>query len=56
VVEKIKERGGQVPITGERIPFLITTVGSGYVEQAEDPAYVIENNIPIILITISRNK
>jgi len=47
VVEKIRERGGQVPITGERIPFLITTVGSGYVEQAEDPAYVIENNIPI---------
>jgi DNA polymerase I len=47
VVEKIKVRGGQVPIIGERVPFLVTTIGSSFVDQAEDPTYVLDNNIPL---------
>ena len=52
LVEKMRERGGQVPNVGDRVPFVITR-GKGrknktlFVDQAEDPAFVLENNIPL---------
>ncbi len=53
LVEKIKERGGQVPNVGDRVPFVITRGKGGrknrtlFVDRAEDPAYVLENNISL---------
>jgi DNA polymerase I len=47
VVEKMKKRSGYVPSVGDRIPFVITNSSGIFVEQAEDPEYVIEKNIPL---------
>ena len=53
LVEKIKERGGQVPSVGDRVPFVIIRGKSSrknkalFVDRAEDPAYVLENNMPL---------
>lgn len=47
VYEKIKERKGQLPAVGERIPYYITENGKSFVEKAEDTTYVLENNINI---------
>ena len=53
LVEKMKERGGKVPNVGDRVPFVITRGRGGrrnrrlFVDRAEDPAYVLENNIPL---------
>ena len=51
LVEKIKKRGGQVPGVGDRVPFVIIRGNSRkkglFVDRAEDPSYVLENNIPI---------
>lgn len=53
LVEKMKERGGRVPNVGDRVPFVIIR-GRGsrknktlFVDRAEDPAFVLENNIPL---------
>ena len=47
VVDKIRSRGGIVPAIGDRVPFVIV-VGKGlFVDSAEDPVYVRENNIAI---------
>ncbi|HWR24648.1 MAG TPA: DNA-directed DNA polymerase, partial [Methanosarcina sp.] len=47
VVEKIKGRSGSVSSIGTRIPFVITAGKGLFVDRAEDPEYVKENNIPI---------
>ncbi len=53
LVEKIKKRGGAVPGVGDRVPFVIVR-GRGsrknrelFVDRAEDPAFVLEKNIPL---------
>ena len=47
VVEKIKARTGMSPPIGERIPFVIIADRGLFVDRAEDPDYVRENNIPL---------
>ncbi len=53
LVEKIRERGGSVPGVGDRVPFVIVQGKRGkknkelFVNRAEDPAYVLENNLPL---------
>jgi DNA polymerase I len=53
LVEKIKERGGQVPGVGDRVPFVIIQGKRGrknkelFVDRAEDPAYALEKNMPL---------
>jgi DNA polymerase I len=53
LVEKIKKRGGQVPGVGDRVPFVIIQGKRGskskelFVNRAEDPAYVLERNLPL---------
>jgi DNA polymerase I len=53
LVEKIRERGGTVPGVGDRVPFVIVQGKRGkknkelFVNRAEDPAYVLEKNIPL---------
>ncbi len=47
VAEKIEERTGTPPPVGERIPFVIIAGKDLFVNRAEDPEYVKENNIPI---------
>jgi len=53
LVEKIKERGGQVPGVGDRVPFVIIQGKRSrknkelFVDRAEDPAYVLEKNMPL---------
>lgn len=40
---------GSAPRTGDRVPFVLIQGGKGdrMWEKAEDPIYVLENNIPI---------
>jgi DNA polymerase I len=47
VVEKMRTRSKFVPSVGDRIPFLITAGSGLFVERAEDPEYVKENNIAL---------
>ena len=47
VVEKLKARTGIVPSIGTRIPFVIIAGKGLFVDRAEDPEYVREQNIPI---------
>ena len=53
LVEKIRERGGTVPGVGDRVPFVIVQGKRGkmnkelFVDRAEDPAYVLEKNMPL---------
>lgn len=53
LVEKIKERGGQVPGVGDRVPFVIVKGKNRrknkelFVDRAEDPQYVLEKNLPL---------
>lgn len=53
LVEKIKERGGNVPGVGDRVPFVIVKGKRCkknrelFVNRAEDPTYVLEKNIPL---------
>ena len=53
LVEKIKERGGTVPGVGDRVPFVIVQGKRRkkskelFVDRAEDPAFVLENNLPL---------
>jgi DNA polymerase I len=53
LVEKIRERGGTVPGVGDRVPFVIIQGKRGkkskelFVNRAEDPAYVLEKNVPL---------
>ncbi|MDG6244175.1 MAG: DNA-directed DNA polymerase [Methanolobus sp.] len=47
VAEKIERRTGSPPPVGERIPFVIVAGKDLFVNRAEDPEYVIENNVPI---------
>lgn len=53
LVEKIKERGGQVPGVGDRVPFVIIRGKNRrknkelFVDRAEDPQYVLEKNLPL---------
>ncbi len=53
LVEKIKERGGQVPGVGDRVPFVIVKGKNRrknkelFVDRAEDPQYVLEMNLPL---------
>ena len=53
LVEKIRERGGTVPGVGDRVPFVIIQGKRGkkskelFVNRAEDPAYVLEKNMPL---------
>lgn len=47
VAEKIERRTGSPPPVGERIPFVIVAGKDMFVNRAEDPEYVRENNIPI---------
>lgn len=43
----MKKRSGYVPSIGDRIPFVITASKGLFVDQAEDPEYVKENNISL---------
>lgn len=47
VVEKIRKRSGFAPSIGDRIPFVITAGNGLFVDKAEDPEYVKENNLAI---------
>ncbi len=47
VAEKIERRTGSPPPVGERIPFVIIAGKDLFVNRAEDPEYVKENNILI---------
>ncbi|MDM7934271.1 MAG: DNA polymerase domain-containing protein [Methanothrix sp.] len=50
LVEKIRQRGGNVPGVGDRVPFVIIRGRNNkelFVDRAEDPAYVLENNLPL---------
>ncbi|VVB71573.1 DNA polymerase [uncultured archaeon] len=53
LVEKIKKRGGSVPGVGDRVPFVIIRGKNSrknrelFVDRAEDPAYVLEKNMPL---------
>lgn len=53
LVEKIKERGGQVPGVGDRVPFVIIQGKRGrknrelFVDRAEDPAFALEKNMSL---------
>lgn len=47
VAEKIEQRTGSLPPVGERIPFVITAGKDLFVNRAEDPEYVRENNVPL---------
>ncbi len=47
VAENLKKRTGVVPSIGTRIPFVITAGKGLFVDRAEDPDYVRENNISI---------
>lgn len=53
LVEKIKNRGGQPPGVGDRVPFVIVQGMRSkkskelFVNRAEDPAYVLEKNMPL---------
>jgi DNA polymerase I len=53
LVEKIRERGGSVPGVGDRVPFVIVQGKRGkknkelFVNRAEDPAFVLEKNMPL---------
>ncbi len=47
VVEKLERRTGIRPSIGERIPFVIIAGKGLFVERAEDPDYVKENNIQL---------
>jgi DNA polymerase I len=47
VAEKIEKRTGTPPPVGERIPFVIIAGKDLFVNRAEDPEYVRENNIQI---------
>lgn len=47
VVENIQRRTGVRPSIGERIPFVIIAGKGLFVDRAEDPDYVRENNVPL---------
>jgi len=47
VAEKMEQRTGSLPPVGERIPFVITAGKDLFVNRAEDPEYVRENNVPL---------
>lgn len=47
VAEKIKMRTGSFPPVGERIPFVIVAGRDLFVNRAEDPEYVRNNNISL---------
>jgi DNA polymerase I len=47
VAENLKRRTGIMPSIGTRIPFVIVAGKGLFVERAEDPDYVRENNVPI---------
>jgi len=47
VIEKMKKRTGIAPSIGERIPFVIVAGKDLFVNRAEDPEHVRQNNIPI---------
>jgi DNA polymerase I len=47
VYDKKIQRGEQPPVVGDRIPYYITKSGKTYIEQAEDPSFVIANSIEI---------
>ncbi|MEZ5335527.1 MAG: DNA polymerase domain-containing protein [Methanolobus sp.] len=49
VAEKIERRTGSPPPVGERIPFVIIAGKDLFVNRAEDPEYVRENNILLML-------
>jgi len=47
VIEKMRKRTGFVPSIGDRVPYVIAA-GSGILaDKAEDPEYVLENNISL---------
>ncbi|AEH60103.1 DNA polymerase Pol2 [Methanosalsum zhilinae DSM 4017] len=47
VIEKMKKRTGAAPSIGERIPFVIVAGKDLFVNRAEDPDYVRQNNISL---------
>ena len=47
VVEKIKARTGISTPVGTRVPFVILSGKSLFVERAEDPDYVLKHNLPL---------
>ncbi|AKB27508.1 Archaeal DNA polymerase I [Methanosarcina siciliae T4/M] len=47
VAENLKKRTGVMPSIGTRIPFVITAGRGLFVDRAEDPDYVRENNVSI---------
>ncbi|MFA0821787.1 MAG: DNA-directed DNA polymerase [Methanomethylovorans sp.] len=47
VAEKMEKRTGSPPPVGERIPFVITAGKDLFVNRAEDPEYVRENNVSL---------
>jgi DNA polymerase delta subunit 1 len=52
VVRRIEERKGEVPRSGDRVPFVIVRLASGdgdakFYEKAEDPAYARSHGVPI---------
>ncbi|WP_292485767.1 DNA-directed DNA polymerase [Methanohalobium sp.] len=47
VIEKTKKRTGISPPIGERVPFVIVAGNDLFVNRAEDPEYVRENNLTL---------
>lgn len=47
VVEKIQKRTGVETPIGTRVPFVIVAGKGLFADRAEDPKYVIENNLPL---------
>lgn len=49
LVEKMRRRGGKIPVVGDRVAFIIVKGGKKtlFVDRAEDPEYAVENNLPV---------
>ncbi|MHC1631295.1 MAG: DNA-directed DNA polymerase [Methanotrichaceae archaeon] len=47
LVEKMRARGGRVPVVGDRVPFVIVQGKGLFVDKSEDPQYVLENGLKI---------
>jgi len=47
LAEKMRVRGDRVPSVGDRVPFVILRGKGLFVDRAEDPQYVLENDLKI---------
>jgi len=47
LAEKMRARGERIPSVGDRVPFVIVRGKGLFVDRAEDPQYVLENDLKI---------